>query len=57
MHSLSNSFWLLLLYVQNGRTALHFAVTQAIVDNDLDVVRFLIDRGADVNLKDEVRFV
>jgi len=40
---------------QDGRTALHHAMLYGIVNNDLSIVRCLIDRGADVNVKDQVR--
>jgi len=39
---------------QSGRTALHHAILDGIVDNNLQMARMLIDLGADVNVKDEV---
>lgn len=41
--------------VQDGRTALHLAILHGLVDNDMDIVRLLINYGANVNVKDEVR--
>jgi len=41
--------------VQDGRTALHLAILHGLIDNDMDVVRLLINYGANVNVKDEVR--
>lgn len=40
---------------QDGRTALHLAILHGLVDNDMDIVRLLVNYGANVNVKDEVR--
>jgi ankyrin repeat protein len=42
--------------IQDGKTALHIALVHGIVDNDMDVVRLLVNYGANVNIKDEVTF-
>ena len=40
--------------LQDGRTALHVALVNGIVDNELDIARLLVNYGANVNIKDEV---
>lgn len=38
------------LYCQDGRTALHYAALNGFTD----VTRFLVDKGCDINIQDDV---